>query len=220
MNSELCPLCRVVDTVFYYRSKLKNLERIFLRCVKCDLIFVPKQFHVNCIAQKARYLQHNNDPDDADYRAFLSRLSNELIPLLAKGSKGIDYGAGPGPALALMLKEEGFKMSTFDVFFQPDVSVLSDKYDFVVCTETVEHFAAPEREFRIFDSILKPGGLIGIMTSLFTEEIDFGNWYYQRDPTHIAFYTVNTMKVIAERFNWEMCSPAANVIVFKKLVNT
>lgn len=216
MNDESCPLCGVVNAGFYYRSKLKNLERVFLRCVNCDLIFVPEQFHLNCSAQKERYLQHNNDPEDAGYRAFLSRLCDELVPFLAKGSKGIDYGAGPGPALALMLNEEGFKMSTFDVFFQPDVSVLSDTYDFVVCTETAEHFADPEREFRTFDSILKPGGFIGIMTSLFNAEIDFGNWYYQRDPTHIAFYSVNTMEMIAQRFNWEMFLPAANIVVFKK----
>ncbi len=216
MNGELCPLCDVVDTEFYYRSKLKNLERTFLRCVNCDLIFVPRKFHLNCLAQKERYLQHNNDPDDAKYRAFLSRLCNELVPLLVKGSKGIDYGAGPGTALALMLNEGGFKMNTFDVFFQPDASVLSDKYDFVVCTETAEHFADPERDFRIFDSMLKPGGFIGIMTSLFNEKIDFGNWHYHRDPTHIAFYSINTMELIAQRFNWEMSLPVDNVVVFKK----
>ena len=107
-------------------------------------------------------------------------------------------------------------MNTFDVFFQPDASVLSDKYDFVVCTETAEHFADPERDFRIFDSMLKPGGFIGIMTSLFNEKIDFGNWHYHRDPTHIAFYSINTMELIAQRFNWEMSLPVDNVVVFKK----
>lgn len=220
MNSESCPLCGAEETPFYCRGGSKNSERTFLRCTKCDLIFVPRQFHLNCLAQKERYLQHNNDPDNSDYRAFLSRLFDELIPFLRKGSKGIDYGAGPGPALAIMLSEEGFTMSTYDVFFQPDTSVLLEKYDFVVCTETVEHFAEPEREFQIFDSILKPGGLIGIMTSLFDERIDFGNWYYQRDPTHIAFYSVNTMKSIAKRFNWEVSSPTDNVILFKKTVES
>ena len=45
----------------------------------------------------------NNDPSDPDYRKFLSRLSNALLPHLKIRSQGLDFGAGPGPALALSL---------------------------------------------------------------------------------------------------------------------
>ena len=32
----------------------------------------------------------------------------------------------------------------------------------------------------------------------------FGNWYYKRDPTHIAFYDNNTFSWIAQHYGMEI----------------
>ena len=216
METEPCPLCTCVETQLFYRSRLKNLERDYLSCYSCKLIFVPARFHLSPTDAKDRYLQHNNDPDDPRYREFLSRLRDELTPRLHRGSKGIDYGSGPGPALATMLRQDGFDMRTYDLFFQPDRSVLSEHYYFVTCTETAEHFAAPRREFQTLDSILEPGGWIGLMTSMLNAPSCFPDWYYRRDPTHIAFYSESTMRSIARMFGWEVFFPRENVTLFRK----
>jgi hypothetical protein len=216
METGPCPLCSSVETRPFYQSRLKNLERNYLSCDSCKLIFVPPRFHLSAAAQKERYLQHNNDPDDARYREFLSRLLGELTPFLRRGSKGIDYGSGPGPALATMLRHGGFDMQTYDLHFQPDRSVLSERYDFITCTETVEHFAAPRREFQMFDSILEAGGWLGLMTSMLRDPSDFPDWHYHRDPTHIAFYSESTMRAIARTFGWDVFFPRENVALFRK----
>ena len=211
-----CPLCNYYRTRTFYSSRLKNLERDYLRCHRCDLIFVPRQFHLSPELEKTRYREHNNHPYDPKYRKFLSKLYDELVPHLTSGSKGIDYGSGTGPALVTMLEETGFEMQTYDLFFQPDRSVLSKPYHFITCTETAEHFANPKLEFQTLDSMLEPGGWVGIMTSILKDTTQFPCWHYHRDPTHIAFYSERTMHFIAGMFHWEIFFPRENIVLFQK----
>ena len=78
------------------------------------------------------------------------RLWDELRPRLPEGARGLDYGAGPGPALAAMIEEDGYSAALYDPLFHPDEAVLSDSYDFITCTETVEHFATPAPTFNAY----------------------------------------------------------------------
>ncbi len=46
----------------------------------------------------------------------------------------------------------------------------------------------------------------------------FQNWWYRRDPTHIAFYSPITFEKIAEQLNLEiMYHNNKRICVFKKL---
>ena len=45
--------------------------------------------------------------------------------------------------------------------------------------------------FRGYKSILKPDGVIAIMTQTLTQNTDFKAWYYKNDPSHIGFYNQN-----------------------------
>ena len=115
-----CPLCLSEGATLFYTSHQKNLERDYFHCPTCDLVFVPSKFHIDPDAARARYLTHDNDPDNADYRRFLSRLWDELRPRLPEGARGLDYGAGPGPALAAMIEEDGYSADLYDPLFHPD----------------------------------------------------------------------------------------------------
>jgi hypothetical protein len=177
---------------------------------------VPAAQHLSSAAERARYETHRNDPTDAAYRAFLNRLAAPLIPRLPPGACGLDYGAGPGPTLSVMLAEQGFPMSNYDPFFAPDRRALHRTYDFITCTETVEHFARPGEEFARLDALLRPGGWLGVMTQMEESDAAFADWWYARDPTHVAFYRASTMRWIAGRFRWRIESPAASVTLFQK----
>ena len=140
------------------------MRRDFVHCAVCDLVSAPRRFHIGHEGERQRYLDHNNDPDDPDYRAFLGRLWGELRPLLEPGSRGLDYGAGPGPALAAMMREDGFEVWLYDKHFHPERTALARRYDFIVCTETAEHFDRPSEDFGTLARLLKPSGWLGIMT--------------------------------------------------------
>ncbi|MEO1019763.1 MAG: class I SAM-dependent methyltransferase, partial [Pseudomonadota bacterium] len=150
------------------------------------------------------------------YRRFLAKLAGPLLTRLASGSSGLDYGCGPGPALAAMLREASHKVALYDPFFYPDPAPLSKHYDFITCTETVEHFYQPAEEFDLFDKLLKPGGWLGVMTCFQTEDARFANWHYRRDPTHVVFYREKTMHDLAEARGWSCEIPVKDVALMRK----
>ena len=212
-----CPLCLSAQTSLLYTSTQKNLERDYFHCDTCDLVFVPPKFHLDTDAARQRYLTHDNNPDDPDYRRFLSRLWDELRPRLHVGARGLDYGAGPGPALAAMIKEDGFSAALYDPIFHPDESVLAHTYDFITCTETVEHFATPRADFLRLNELLAPGAYLAIMTDILEDIRKFPDWYYHRDPTHVAFYSPNTFQWIAAWLDLTLEHPRPRVVLLRKL---
>ena len=171
--------------------------------------------HLDPTAERRRYDTHENDPTDSGYRQFLARLANPLVERLMPGAEGLDYGSGPGPTLSVMLNEMGFPMTIYDPFFTSDQGALSRTYDFITCTETAEHFFQPDVEFKRLNRLLKPKGVLGVMTELLEFQV-FVRWRYVRDETHVAFYRMRTMAWLAEHFGWSMECPVPNVVLFGK----
>lgn len=191
----------------------------YWRCATCLATFLDPGQRPDRQAQLAQYRLHRNDPDDPAYRRFLARLAEPLLLHLPARSRGLDFGCGPGPALAAMLREAGHEVALYDVFFAPDQAELHHKYDFVTCTETAEHFHDPAAEFRRFDTLLKPGGWLGLMTGILAEGIDFDAWHYRRDPTHVVFYQCATLRFLARQFGWRCEFPGPDVALMRKAGN-
>jgi len=139
-------------------------HRQFWQCANCSLVFVAPSDYPNAGTEKARYDQHQNDPSDERYRAFLQQLATPLLERLRPGSIGLDFGCGPGPALANMLQESGMTVELYDVYYAPYDTVWTNQYDFVTATEVVEHLHQPVNEFDRLFHVLKPGGWLAIMT--------------------------------------------------------
>ena len=216
MSIPTCPLCSGDSCHTLHTSDDSHGLREFWDCDDCGFVFVPPEFHLPEIAEMERYLMHNNDPSDCGYRNFLSRLWDVLRPRLTNGATGLDFGCGPGPALAQMMQEDEFEVSLYDPYFFPEESVLERRYDFVTCTETVEHLRLPLHEFKLLDSLLVPGGYLGIMTGMLEDRPGFSSWYYQRDPTHIGFYSERTMMWVSREMGWDVEFPSRNVTLFQK----
>lgn len=180
------------------------------------MISVPDRQLIDPQAERERYLQHRNDPGDEGYRSFLRNMLDEIVRVAAPGAKGLDYGCGPTAVLVLMLREAGFEMSAYDLYFREDASALTKTYDFITCTETAEHFRDPRAEFRRLDGMLKPGAWLGIMTGMLDDWADFPQWHYHADNTHICYYSARTMGWIADWRGWELQLPRRNVSLFRR----
>lgn len=188
-----CPLCRSPDTDGFFQDR----QRDYLRCRHCRLVFVPPHQHLTEEAEKAVYDYHQNDVENAGYRQFLSRLATPLSRRLPTPASGLDYGCGPGPLLAKMLREQGHTMHTFDPYYANRPEILQNKFDFVTCTEVIEHFRQPGQEFNLLFGLLKPGGYLGIMTKLVIDADAFSRWHYKNDMTHIGFFSADTLQWLA-----------------------
>ena len=78
----ICKICRS-DAA----SSFETLDKkIYWSCNFCGCKYLDKYYFIDPVEEEQRYLEHNNEINDTDYRTFLSRLSE---PLKEKISFGI-----------------------------------------------------------------------------------------------------------------------------------
>jgi hypothetical protein len=182
------------------------------------LIFADPASRLSAEAEKARYNKHQNCPHDHRYRQFFHHLIDPLVERLGNGAlTGLDFGCGPGPTLSVMLEELGYEMLLYDPYFARDDSVLSIQYDFITCTETIEHFYTPCKEWSLLLSLLKPGGWLAIMTRLTNDVKSFTQWDYRNDLTHVSFFSRRTFRYLADRDGLQLEFFGSDVILLRKI---
>lgn len=206
-----CPLCQQAGAEAFYQDK----HRCYFHCLNCDLRFADPASQLASDAEKAVYDQHENNPLDAGYRQFLNRLAQPLLARIGTQQQGLDFGCGPGPTLSVMMQEQGHHVALYDPYYQPEEGVLQQRYDFVTSTEVVEHFCQPQQDWQKLMSCIKPGGWLGIMTKLAHGNDAFASWHYKNDPTHVSFYSQQTMTWIARQYACQVEFFGADVILFQ-----
>ena len=197
MPPEVCPLCFSRQVRKWHTETRKPLAgREFWQCDSCNLVYVPRVFHLSAEQERSIYQQHDNRPDDPGYRHFLARVVEPMLPFLDEIQKregripeGLDFGCGPGPTLSLMLQEAGYKCLDYDPYFANHPELLQRQYDFLVSTEVFEHLAQPAQVMDQLVACLNPGGLLAIMTQRPRDLEAFIRWRYLLDPTHITFFS-------------------------------
>lgn len=209
---DICPLCQFSAKVFSSDKK-----RSYFQCKNCRLIFVPQKDHLSKEKELEEYNHHENNPNDPGYRTFLSQVITPLKKYVKPQMEGLDFGSGPGPTLHTMLEEEGFAMEIYDPFYANDRKKLEKQYDFVTCTEVVEHFNNPNKSWTLLTSLVKKGGYLAIMTYVYDPKVDFSSWWYKNNDTHIAFYSKKTLEWIAKHFSMEILYANDRVALFKSL---
>lgn len=189
--------------------------RTYYQCAECMLIFTDSRFHLSKEDEQSRYRLHNNGIMHKGYVAFLNRVIEPCIPFLNNHMTGLDYGCGPVPTLSKILARHGITCFDYDPLFGFDYP--QRQYDFVFATECFEHFYQPKKEFLKIDSLLKPGGYLGVMTEQYESIEHFRTWYYKRDPTHVSFYNSKSFAYLCETYGYEIRYTDCNrVIVVQK----
>lgn len=212
MDSRTCRVCR--DGALGDFAVLE--QRRYERCPACLATLVAVEDLPSRETELQHYLNHENDVDDPRYRDFVSKLVEPVAARLHKGAHGLDYGCGDGPVAAAMLRERGFVVDLFDPFFAPDEAVLQRSFDFILCSEVVEHFHRPAEEFDRLGKLLRPNGILAIMTCFQADDARFAKWHYRRDPTHVAFYRAETLRRIAEQRGWSFEAPVKDVAIMRR----
>lgn len=200
-----------------FTKKYKKLgNRSYIQCPECDLIFVPQVFHLSLREEEERYKLHHNTISNEGYVHNF----NEIISLVRQYCPDInsvlDYGCGPGPVLAELLKRNGFECDIYDPIFFPEYP--SSSYDLVISTEVFEHFREVRTELERVISLIRPGGFLAIMTSLHDPLLNFEEWWYHSDPTHISFFSMKTFDWISRRYGLNLIfANTKNLIIMKIL---
>ncbi|MDD4098322.1 MAG: class I SAM-dependent methyltransferase [Lentisphaeria bacterium] len=199
-----CPLCHQPG------ETLAGTE--FLRCVECQGVYRHWRHHLAPVDEKARYDTHNNDVNDPGYQQFVSPIVSAVLRDFRPGHSGLDFGAGPGPVISKLLLDRGYHIVQYDPFFHPHPTLLEGTYDFIVCCEVMEHFRHPDVEFARLRRLLRPGGRLYCMTSLYRADADFRNWSYIRDRTHVFIYHPATLAWVRQHFGFTSCAIEGRLI--------
>lgn len=215
-NGASCPLCGDQAAQWFTDSRFGGSQRDYLRCGHCEFVHVPAAQRLALETERAHYLLHENAVDDPGYRNFLSRLATPLLERLTPPASGLDFGCGPGPALAAMLAEAGFEVAVYDPQFAPNAGVLEREWDFITATEVLEHLHRPGAELDRLWSLLRPGGWLGVMTRRLPAPADFDRWHYRRDPTHIGFFAARSFEWLAARWQAELELLGEDVALMRK----
>jgi len=180
------------------------------------LVFLDPSSVLSEEKEFSHYQLHQNNPNDLNYRAFLNPAFQAVQQFVKESSSGLDFGCGPGPTLSIMLEEAGHTMQIYDKYFHDDKSSLSQKYDFITCTEVIEHIS-PLNIFLVqLISMLKPKAHLIVMTNCRDDKTVFSTWYYRQDPTHISFLNSKTAQVISEQYDLSLLQISTNLLVFQK----
>lgn len=198
---QACILCNGIPVIPLISPESPEENR-FLRCPVCDLIFVPRNFHLTPDDEKARYMLHENTLSNEGYVGmFFDKIA--LIRQHCRGvSSVLDYGCGPEPVLAELMRREGYDCDIYDPYFFTEFP--RGPYDLVISTEVFEHMKDISAGLRSIHSLLAPGGYLAVMTSFHDTVADFRGWWYASDPTHICFFGMGTFEWISENFGFNI----------------
>lgn len=195
---------------------INQIDDFYFICDGCGAYVKDRKFYFSPEDEKSQYDEHNNDVNDPRYQKFVSPITNAVLEMQSPEHWGLDYGCGPGPVIASVLRKSGFQILLYDPFYHPDESVLIRQYDYIVSCEVFEHFYRPKHEIEKLLTLLKPKGRLYVMTHLYTRVIDFSKWYYRKDMTHVFIYTHKTMDYIAANFQLDLISKSDRFQVFQK----
>ncbi len=203
-----CPLCKHLGKPFYGDE--------FYMCGNCSGIYKNKADYVDESAEIQRYKEHNNDVNDPGYQKFVSPITNYVLENFKPNHSGLDFGSGTEPVISKILQDNKYTIYQFDPFFSNNVELLNETYDYIVCCEVIEHFHTPNVEFDLLHHMLNSNGTLLCMTHLYDNTIDFKNWYYKNDSTHVFIYQPETMHYIADTYRFTDIEINNRLIIFKK----
>lgn len=198
-----CKVCGTSCVPIVY----KKIESMYHGCPKCDFISKDASCYISESQALSIYQVHNNSADDAAYQAYFRDFIHKCISGFVSGTvEALDFGSGPEPVLAHMLKHElGYLVDVYDKFFSPYKVYEGKQYDLITSTEVVEHLEEPVEYFKLFHTLLKPGGHLAVMTQFHPNDVGrFENWHYRRDDSHVSFFTPKTMSIISEQVGFEI----------------
>ena len=211
MHEKNCPLCGSQGHLFYEAEKHR-----FYSCDNCGGLFRDRDQFLNLEQEKNRYLLHQNHLEDQGYREFVKPILEAVRTNHDTDTLGLDFGCGHTPVISEILRKEGFNVDIYDPVFFPQRNLEGKAYDFIICCEVMEHFTYPKKEFELLDRLLKAPGKLFCMTNVYSDEMDFGSWYYKNDPTHVFLYREETLAHISKNLGFKSHKTEDRLIVFSK----
>lgn len=192
-----CKICKSETRIIF--DEKNNVSYFY--CSNCEFISKDDKAFISVKEQKKRYLLHENSIEDPRYvKYFKTFLKEAVFNYACNIKKSLDFGSGPSPVLAQILKRDyDIDVDIYDLFFQKEKVYINKKYDLITMTEVAEHLEDPLKYFFLLKQLLKKNAILAVMTKFHkNDDLLFLNWHYIRDESHISFFTPKTFEYIAK----------------------
>ena len=164
--------------------------------------------------EKQRHDKHSDDIEDQGYQKFVSPIITAVENGYQTNDIGLDYGCGKTAIIQELLQRKHYNIVGYDPIYLPDETVFKSRYNYITCCEVIEHFYSPSNEFNKLATLLLPSGKLFLKTYLYNDTINFENWWYKNDPTHVFFYTEQTLEYIKSKFAFSNLKISKELIEF------
>lgn len=203
-----CKVCGALSAYFGKAEVLKKHRVQYFRCGKCGFIqtetpyWLEEAYSSAIASQDVGIMQRN---------LVNCELTSAVISLLfPKLSKAVDFGSGHGVFVRLM-RDKGFNFYWSDLHASNDYARGFEReedsnYDLVTAFEVPEHFSDP---IAGFSELMSLSNNVFVSTCVVPQPTPglFDWWYYMPSSgQHIAFYTTESLHILAERFGRSLLS--------------
>ncbi len=160
--------------------------------------------------EKARYENHHNDPSQEGYRKWLEGFARKAMAFWDGRGTVLDFGSGPRPVLADLLREQGHEVFHYDPFFSSRWPAEGEPFHLLLLCEVLEHVTRPVESLKMLGEKSVQGSLLALQSLFLPREEEagrseaFARWWYRQDITHIRFYNPASLKVLGEASGWRL----------------
>lgn len=207
MNCNVCGY----ETVYFDRGRVLNKYDIeYFRCPNCGQIQTEVPFWLDEAYANAIT---NTDIGLIQRNITFSETVEIILKVFFHDCKTFcDWGAGYG-MFVRMMRDKGFDFHWYDKYcnnlFAQGYERRLKNYDLITSFEMFEHINEP---YKLCDELFQYTSNLIFSTDLVPDGVDGINdwWYFAPEHgQHISFYTENSLRLLAEKYNREYLSIGA-----------
>jgi hypothetical protein len=216
-----CKICHVAMLQHDRALILNKYDVAYYICPQCEFLQTENPYWLNEAYSKAI------SPLDTGIFIRNSYIANSLLLFMKlldnekTENKFLDFGGGHG-ILTRIMRDYGFDFYWHDKYAENLFAYgfegnIDDKYQMITSFENFEHFVEPISEI---ENIMRKTDILYFSTELLPENKPLIKdwWYYSPNGgQHIAFYSIKTLKYIANKLSTNFYTDGSNIHIFSKI---
>jgi hypothetical protein len=211
-----CKICGKESSLFDSALVLGKHNVGFYRCLHCGFIQTEEPYWL----QEA----YSSAIADSDIgliarNIYLSSTIDTILKILNPLSKLLDYGGGYG-MFVRMMRDKGWDFEWYDEYcqnlFAKGYEMKQEHYEVITLFEVLEHLPNP---MELFEELFTMSDTLICTTELLTKNPPkISDWWYYATETgqHIAFYTRESLQIIADKFRKHLYAKHGVIIFSSK----